>query len=317
MSEANILDALDASLRRGEDVRPIVGAFFHLAQQADRETRDDMLGSLAVRIGAYPAEQVAPLAILAGALVELGADPERFPQSVFAHLLGLLSSIEGPEDPRALPECFGPMQQSAMAYLSRSAALRTSLPIKADLLPRLVRYQERYSFLGKMLQVLDDEPLVVLHPATRRGWRFMMGGIADNFQLHLLLLGALAGDGPARIPGAVPSPEALAAAREGDAQGDEVVTSDWQLVNASGVMPGGALAGLDHHEAWIWNEGVPADIEVFEGQRVVLVETGGIQRSWNAQRVFPAMASRLDAQGTLSEPEVVAMLGRMGARAVG
>jgi hypothetical protein len=127
------------------------------------------------------------------------------------------------------------------------------------------------------------------------------------------ILDALAGDGPGRIGGWVPSPEALATEREGRGGGDASVRSDWQLVNASGVRPGGALAGFGAHDAWIWGEGVPADIEVFEGARVVLIETGGILRGWNAQKVFPAMAARLDLVATIPEDEVVAMLRQMEA----
>ena len=315
MSDVNILDALDAALRRGEDVRPIVGAFYRLAASADATSRDEMLACLDVRIGTYDADRVASLAVLAGAFVELGADPRHFPQSVFTHLLALLSTVEGPDDDRELPESFYALEQGAIAYLSRDASLRASLPRKAELRAKLQRYQERYSFLGKMLQVLDDEVLVVLHPASRRGWRFVMGGVADNFQLHLRLLDALAGDGPGRIGGRVPSPEAVATEREGRGGGDAAVQSDWQLVNASGVRPGDALAGFGEHDAWIWGEGVPADIEVFEGARVVLIETGGILRGWKAHKIFPAMAARLDLVATIPEDEVVAMLRRMEARA--
>jgi hypothetical protein len=57
-------------------------------------------------------------------------------------------------------------------------------------------------FLEGLALVLDDEPLIVLDPASGRGFRLTMSGIGDNFQLHTLLADRLCGaDG---IPGLVP-----------------------------------------------------------------------------------------------------------------
>ncbi|MBX3230481.1 MAG: hypothetical protein KIT84_02890 [Labilithrix sp.] len=293
----NILEALDDALAGGEPIDEIVGAFFQLARDADREVLDQMIDSLDERIGKYPLERVGSLALLAGALVERGADPRRFPRSVFDHALAQLESIEGPADPRELSEAFHQAERAIAAALGRSPELRRTLPQKPALAAKLKRYQERYGFLGKIVQVLDDEPLLVLHPKSRRGFRFRMSGIGDNFELHLRLLEQLAGEGPDRIPGIVP--------RGGS------VTSDWQLANWSALRPGGELDTTDHGRTWIWNEGVPADIASFEGERVVLLGPSSIQRGWNAHAVFPWMNGALDDQRTLPSAEVDALLERM------
>ncbi len=34
-----------------------------------------------------------------------------------------------------------------------------------------------------MMQVLDDEPILVLHPGKGKGYRVRISGLADNFQL--------------------------------------------------------------------------------------------------------------------------------------
>jgi hypothetical protein len=39
-------------------------------------------------------------------------------------------------------------------------------------------------WLEGLTAVLDDEPLIVLDPASGRGFRLTMSGIGDNFQLH-------------------------------------------------------------------------------------------------------------------------------------
>jgi hypothetical protein len=37
----------------------------------------------------------------------------------------------------------------------------------------------------------DDERLLVLHPDSDRRWRFRTSGVADNFQLHMILANVL------------------------------------------------------------------------------------------------------------------------------
>lgn len=313
MVEQSILAALDDALRTGDEVDEVIGAFFRMAKQSDDATKSNMLESLDAPMRAFPVERVSPVALLAGAFVEIGADPRRFPTAVFDHLVALLTTLDGASDDAELPEYYYLLERSAMACLSRSAQLRRTHPHKRAILAKLGRYRERYGFLGKMVQVLDDEPLVVLHPTTTRGFRFHMHGIADNFQLHSLLLGALAGDGPKRIRGSVPPSEVTAAMSNGSSDGCASAQSDWQLASWTGLRGGGDFTQLDRKGSWIWNEGVPADIELFEGTRVVLIGESTIQRSWNAQRVFPGMNGRLDGPELLSPAVVGAMLDRMRA----
>lgn len=312
MAAQSILKALDDSLRTGEGIREVVGAFYSLARSANDETRTQMLSSLDARFRAQSIDRVASVAVLAGALVELGADVREFPLAVFDYLLAQLDTIRGPDDETELPEAYYATERAAMACLSRSPELRSTLPQKPAIVAKLQRYQERYGFLGKMMQVLDDEPLVVLQPSTKRGFRFTMHGIADNFQLHLLLLGALAGKG---IDGRAPSREALAAASDALEVSEADVESGWQLANWFGLRPGGEIDSVDFRRTWIWNEGVPSDIAIFDGTRVVLIGPSTMQRSWNAQRVFPGMVGRLEGPVHLAEAEVVALLRNMEVRA--
>lgn len=303
-------------LASGADIRPVVGAFMGLARDSGDETKAQMLAAVEKRIAAHPAERIGFLAILAGAIVEMGGDPKDFPPSVFDRLAQYLETIEGPDDERELPEAYYLLEKGAMACLSRSAELRASLPQKPLLLSRIKRYQERYGFLGKMLNVLDGEPLVVLHPESGRGFRFTMSGIADNFQLHLLLHGALAGKGPDRIEGVVPSADALSQGSDGE-WGQSSAHSKWQLANWFGLRPGGAIDREDYQRTWIWNEGTPSDIAAFEGTRVVLIGPSTIERSWNANRVFPGMVGKLEGPTRVAPDEVRSLLSRMESAAPG
>ncbi len=296
--------ALDEALR-GDEVDPnIVQALCN--EKADRET---ILDRLDAPIRAYPPHRVTLLALGAGALVEQGADARRFPPAVFEALAKMLETIDGPDDERELPESFFAMEQAALACFAQSAEVRAHFSERVRLRELLRRYDERYGFIGKMVQVLDGESIVVVHVPSRVGVRFVMTGIADNFQLHTLLLGALAGS---RVPGEPPSPVAVAAAGEGPAA-ERTVTSGWQLAQWTGLREGG-VAGPDDTDSWIWNEGVPADIAPFDGERVVLIGDGTIERSWNATRTFPAMAGRLEETETLTVAEVDALLAAIQTR---
>lgn len=301
MTFQKIVDALKA----GADPRPEMSAALKALQPQGPDAMNAALDELDGVIRALPPEPGGPLALLGGALIEGGAAPMRLPPAVFDRLLGFLEQI--PKDDEGdfeLPEAFFLYERAAMACLSRSAELRRTLPRKQRLLARCTRYSERYGFLGKMLLTLDDEPLVVVHGATRRAWRFRMSGIADNFQLHTLIRVALAGEGPDRIPGAAPSGDVAASAGTGSISG-ATASSDWQLACWTGLRADGGVGESEH---WIWNEGVPADIEALDGQRIVLVGTPSIHRSWNAPRVFSGMPGILEAKGQLSQAEADQLL---------
>jgi hypothetical protein len=293
------LDALKQALDRGEGVDERMRAVFEAATVAEPSTRDTLLAGLGPFIAQSECELAGRLAIIAGAIVERGGDPRAFPGAVFDALLRELRTIEAGDDEHELPEGYYLLERAAMACLSRSVEMRASLPQKAALRAEIKRYSERYGFLGKMLAVIDGEPLVVLHPSTARGFRFRMGGIADNFELHALLIARLAGEGAGKIPN----------------PGSSSSSSQWQLANWTGLLPDRTIDSKNYSRDWIWNEGVPADIATFEGMRIVLIGPSTISRSWSAGRVFSGMAAVLELEGPMQEAETESLLARVLAAA--
>jgi hypothetical protein len=265
----------------------------------------EMLHDLELVLRELPPDGTGPLALLAGAVVEIGGPPRQFPAIVFDRIAEWFGAVRAqPVDARedfALPEAFWAYERAAMAALSRSAELRRTLPQRADILARTCRYQERYGFTGKMLSVLDDEPLIVLHPTTARGWHCRIAGIADNFQLHSLLLARLAGDGPERIASTQPSVTAIAAFTTGDPASRDGVHSDWQLANYTALRPGSVIDHASRNRTWIWNEGFPAEIAPFEGVRTVVIGPSSIQRNWPAGRLFAGMPGSLNVIGRVAD----------------
>jgi hypothetical protein len=146
-----------------------------------------------------------------------------------------------------------------------------------------------------MMQVLDDEPIVVLHPGEGKGFRVRLSGLADNFQLHTLLADALIGQFPGRwLRGARPARAEVAAARDGAVrEGCPGAHGAFNLWTWRGLKADGTLrdpmSGSSH---WIWNEGVPADIPSFDGERVVLL--GPPPVPLHGRR--PPRGARLDAR---------------------
>lgn len=221
---------------------------------------------------------------------------ETHPMAVFAHMADRFYSL------------------GVIAHLSRSKELRAAARARPELLER-ARQNDAHlggqSFLTDVLRVLDDEPLLVIHPAEGKGYALRISGVADNFQLHTLLAGELTGDG--RLSGDRPDPRVLALARgEGEPSERLHATGSFNLWNWTGVRADGTLpegqAGSEH---WIWNEGCPADIRPFEGTRVVLLGPAPYSRGWNAGRRFAHMPAECAVERELSASEVREWLARM------
>jgi hypothetical protein len=185
-------------------------------------------------------------------------------------------------------------------YLSQRKDVRAVLPERPRLTAAIDATREHIGtahWLYGLLLVLDDEPLVVLHRATRRGYRVTISGVGDNFQLHTLLAAALIGDeSQGLVPGQRPSASEIAAASDGE-----------DLTPAGGIR--GNFNLVDAHGEWIWNEGRPADIPKLEGKRVVVIDPPPYPRSWNAGRPYPLMRPTVTVDGMLPADEAAHWLG--------
>jgi len=141
----------------------------------------------------------------------------------------------------------------------------------------MTEHVEDAPWLLGLLRVLDDEPLLVAHPPTRRVFEMTMSGVGDNIQLNLLLADVLIGDD--KIPGERPDADWVAAARDG-------------LM----VPAGGVLTQFDMFDAEgepIWGEGRPADIPAVDGRRVIVLRPPAHARGNHIGRQYPLMVPEL------------------------
>lgn len=183
-------------------------------------------------------------------------------------------------------------QPPALAVLCRSAEVRRRhasavLPACRDL-AALQRHDLKC--LAYALAVLDDEPLVVLHRPTGTGFEVRIGGIGDNFQLHTLLAHVLVGGG--HVPGTAPSAESV-----------RLATDPEPARGRTGIIATGAFELLAPNGERIWNEGLPDDIPLVEGRRLLVLDEPTYRRSWNADRFFPDVPGTAEVTRVLTADE--------------
>lgn len=167
-------------------------------------------------------------------------------------------------------------------------------------------------WLWKMVQVLENEPLLVIDPATRVGIVARMNGVAENFQLNVLLMDVFPRGWfrRRRVSKAV----AEVARGIGPQQADETIHGVWNLYTFAALQPDRSLPNPNDYAAsthWIWNEGVPADIPTFAGHRVVLLGPTSYARTWNSQRAFDRLPASISKVRKLSKSDVETWLDRI------
>ena len=361
------LRQLASVLELGSDARKEVGAalvdLYRGLFAVELSIRNEALRRLAELIATADVSYLGDMGQLAGSLVETGGDPQIALDAMMTRLPALLDAgnrfvstclegaaedadagermkQRGPEMAPSMPAEARAYQASAsfclgvIAMLSRSIEARRRYCANAALIEKawqLGRAVGPAGFLRKMLQVLDDETLVVLEPELQRGWKVKVRGIADNFQLHTLLAGALVGpanegwipgvvgvmqerDAEPPIPGRPLNRRAVGLARNLPCTPRDLTVYshvqlwNWEALQADGTLPDNPVTTSDHV---IWNEGVPADITLFEGARLVLVGACPFSRSWNSGRIFHGMHGDLSIEETLDHDTVSALVHRL------
>ena len=283
------------------------------------------------------------VAITAGALVEGGADPGRAAEVLIDRMVREAASARPIVD--AAAQAVGPdadddqvaeatqrvlrtMPEAALAWttldlllapsiamLSASAAARRRAVDALPDLDRLADAHEAAFWLRRAGRILYDEPFTAVEVATGIGIRGRMSGISDNFQLNVLLMDAFPQVGMfsrRRV-----SKAAAAVARgDGPQEIEETVTGVWDLLGWRGASLDGPPASMSAawHSIAIWNEGLPADIPVLDGSRVIVLVPPSYKRVWGASREFPQRAG-LGTIERLSNAEVRGLRERITAAA--
>lgn len=230
-----------------------------------------------------------------------------------------------PRAPEPVPHPVAAPIAAELPELCRSVEVRRvarAIPGLTDaaaaLAPRLPAAKD----LADLLAVPDDEPVLVLRPALRAGYRLLVRGVTDVNQFHLLLLGEITGT-PAGglLPGASPSSRLLAACGDADpalpAGVPLVAEGRFQLFRPAAVQPDGSVPpgfrGCDH---WLWGWEPLAAVPRVDGERVVVLGEPAFRATWEVERRFPGMAAEVRLLDVLGPFRVADRLGRLAGRPV-
>lgn len=194
-----------------------------------------------------------------------------------------------------------------MAALSASPDARAQMRGLRDLVAPLSERHEGAFFLDAMLGVLHQEPILVLEPARARGFIGTFSGIADNAQLHALLM--------AHYPDAAktfPKKALPIFDGSGEQTSEMTVESNWNLYAFGALNRDGSIKDdLADSEYWLWNEDAPIDIPKFENYRVIVLGPSSYTRGWQAQRLFAPLRASIDVDRELGAHDVAAWMQRL------
>lgn len=171
-------------------------------------------------------------------------------------------------------------------------------------------------FLTIALDILDDEPLVVLHPSTMQGYELTFSGVCSNFDLHVLLADRLSSQRGGPDTGLAvtrPDPDAVRRAEGGDVEGSPSVTGVWNLHDWRAIGPGPTLPTPNDSEFWIWNEGRPSDIPRLGEHRIVVLGPPSYERNWGATQTFSDLCSTMTLDRSMDAAEVRGWIDRISA----
>ncbi|MFL9658669.1 hypothetical protein ACJ7VE_33700 [Streptomyces sp. PB17] len=182
---------------------------------------------------------------------------------------------------------------------------RSAVPdkVKAELCQYAATVSERSqraTWVAVLANVLDGEQVLVVDPDSRRGYVLTMSGISDNGQLYILLADRLIGDpGDGWVAGIRPSPQWVDAATSGS----PYLTSSAPARTSFTI--------LDGYGNEVSADGVPADITLLNGVRVLVLSPVRRQYVLNAGRMFERMRPTLSLKGILQPAETAEWFARL------
>jgi hypothetical protein len=328
-----------------DDIEEAARAFFQTLPTATPAYIHTAIQSLTPLVASDDIGHAGYAALVIGALLEHGYDPSPVRNilidrirailtscSIFAaHCRELVAADAEPDDIEAFEEVFPtaahdlPKEaeaweglhrfwQPGIALFSLSTAARQASQDLRALTQPLVDFHEGAYWLDLILSTPNGEPILVIEPASQQGFLGTMTGVVDNFQLHTILMDVFPQQPPAQQR--VAQQILDVALGNGPQQTDDSVTGIWNLYMWTALQPNGQLPlpdDKDSSQHWIWGEGHPQDIAIFQGYRVVLLGPPAYTRTWTSQRMFSALPAQITRDQLLSPAEVTQWLQQMAA----
>lgn len=340
-----LVELLEDTKSSNEQIRQTARSLLQAARGTSASNLRNVLDLLSVGLDLEDPLRASTLLMTCGALVEFGAKSDRLQEPLIRNLrtfvdgackfrnavvAELPTSDDKDFDRNAAFEataktvaktwprpaaCWTALERSYLAGIAVFSLSREARQLAKRELAGIQQLADDHpgaSWLWKLLQVLDDEPLLVIDPAKRLGVVGRMNGIAENFQLNVLLMAAFPRGWFSRRR--VSKNAASVARGTGPQQTDETIIGVWNLYTADALQSDQSLPDPNDYRAstnWIWNEGIPADIPVVLGHRVVLLGSTSYARSWGSQRAFNHLRADITDVRKLSVSEVANWLDQL------
>lgn len=273
------------------------------AQRADSDTLTELARTLAPVIDIDSPH--APVTfVLAGALVERGADPEPVADAILmplAQALALSASFldaieeqgeitEERWNALELPHAWHVVEliwRPAIAVLGRSPDLRDRYATVAMAADRIAPFTSAGEWLGRVLRVVHEARFTVLHEDSGRAFDVTVSGVTSVFELHTHLVVALIGDpDEGWLSGERASEAVIANTRgEGPQVCDEELAERWRMF----------VKTEDGERELFGNDEVASIPEDDDELRTVILRDSDSGGTYRVHRAFATLAARVRA----------------------
>lgn len=160
-------------------------------------------------------------------------------------------------------------------------------------------------WLNNLFNVLLNEPVLIIDLIKNKGFTGVISGIADNFQLQLLLMSIKELGEP------ISAIHIAVAKGVGPQTADTSVAGRWDMCNWGVLSASKKQKAQRESDFWIWSEGTPADIEILNGRRVILLRKASYQRGLPVQRSFKLLQASVVIEHWLTNDELSGWLAQM------
>lgn len=174
------------------------------------------------------------------------------------------------------------------------------------------QYNQGCYWLNELFGVLFDEPVAVIDIDRNIGFIGKISGIVNNTQLQYLLMGIpFLNNGESAV-----SEEILSVFDGTGPQQLEKASaqSKWNMYNLELCKQPGWEQLINNEknqsvarsfaDCWIWGEGIPSDIHIHNGRRVILLGLPSYSRSSTIQRTFRNLKASIEIEKELVEEEI-------------
>jgi hypothetical protein len=336
---ARLTKTLASATSNGNEVKSAISRFWELLPGATNEEVAAAMQSLAGVFEATPVENAIHAIMLCGYLVEKGYEGKSFigelerltvknldiaEPLLKASVTAMEATDDEEEDPyeavdklRETVAVEHPDQVQADDWLERiypclvstySSDLELLNKGKALLYERVKPYiqvSNACSWLSTLFGVLFNEPVLVVELSQKKAFTGKISGIADNFQLQLLLMSI------PELGDTIDAGLTAVVNGTGPQDGEASVAGKWDMCNWPILSASHKESGNSDSDHWIWSEGSPADIELLEGHRVILLKQSSYQRGLYVQRSFSTLPASINIEKWLTDDELNQWLEKM------